>query len=304
MGDMSDPTFSRPGAVDLSALAQSAKAPAAGGSYVMEAAEADFQQLANDSLRYPIIVEFYSPRDTGGQATSNALADAVNAAAGQFRLARVNVDVEQQLAGSLGVQAVPTVVALIGGQLAPLFQGTKSAAEIQAVLDQVSQVAVANGMTARATPTAPASQGQAPESPEPPADPRFDAADAALAAGDYDTAVAEFDKLLKDTPGDAEVIAGRAQAALLARSVSFNPAQIQAKAADAGDVPAQFEMADLQVIQGDTEAAFDRLLDLAARSDADVKEQVRIRLLELFEVVGRADPRVLKARRRLSTVLF
>lgn len=301
---MTDSNFSRPGAVDLSDLAQSAATT--GGSratYVMEAAEADFQALATNSTRYPIIVEFYSPRDTGGQATASALADAVNAADGKFLLARVNVDTQQQFAASIGVQAVPTVVALIGGQLAPLFQGTKSAAEIQQVLTQIGQVAVANGMTGRAEPVGMA-EGDGDAAAEPPSDPRFEPADDALAAGDYAKAVAEFDKLLKETPNDAEVIAGRAQASLLARSLGFDAAQVQAKAADADDLDAQLDMADFEIIQGDADRAFDRLLSLAARSDAETKEAIRVRLLELFEVVGRTDPQVLKARRRLSTVLF
>jgi putative thioredoxin len=58
------------------------------------------------------------------------------------------------------------------------------------------------------------------------------------------------------------------------------------------------------MIQGRYEQALDRLLDFASTADAEQKETVRLRVLELFEVVGRTDPIVLKARRRLSTVLF
>lgn len=307
MGFMTDPNFSRPGAVDLSDLAagaQQAAAPAGGGSFVTDVTEAGFQELANDSMRYPIIVEFHSPRDTGGAATGQALATAVNAAGGQFLLARVNVDDEPRLAQALGVQAVPMVVALIGGQLAPLFQGTKSADEIKAVLDQVAQVAVANGMTGRAQPVAGPVPAAGEEPAEPPADPRFDAADEALAAGDFARAVSEFDKLLASTPNDPEVVAGRAQAALLERSTGFDPAAIQRAAGDGSDVEAQFTMADLEVIQNQPEPAFERLLAIAAQGDAEVKERVRVRLLELFEVVGRTAPAVMKARRRLSSVLF
>lgn len=303
MGDMTDSNFSRPGAVDLSGLAQASQNQGGGGaSYVMDATQANFQDLANKSMRHPVIVEFHSPRDTAGQAMASELARQINAADGQFILARVDVDTEQQLAGSLGVQAVPTVVALIGGQMAPLFQGTKSPDEIQAVLAQVNQIAVANGLSSRAEPTGVA-PGPAPDA-EPAADPRFDAADAALAAGDYAQAVAEFDKLLVATPNDAEVIAGRAQAALLQRSMAFDGTQVQLRAEQSDDLAAQLDMADFEIIQGDADRAFDRLLGVAAGSDAETREQVRVRLLELFEVVGRTDPRVLKARRRLSTVLF
>ncbi|WP_185975787.1 tetratricopeptide repeat protein [Tessaracoccus rhinocerotis] len=305
---MTDPNFTRPGAVDLSALASAAEAPAAGAaSYVVDAGEADFQALVNLSAQHPVIVEFHSARDARGAEVSNVLAAMVNAGEGRFLLARVDVDAAPQIAQQLGVQAVPTVVAIIGGQLAPLFQGTRSREEIQPLLDQVAQLAVANGMTGRAqpvpgagAPAAGASQEQAP-----PADPRFAAADEALAAGDYARAVEEFDKLLAATPGDGEVIAGRAQASLLQRSLSFDAKEIvEAAAAHPDDVAVQLDAADLEVIQGEYQAALDRLLGLAAEKSADEREPIRVRILELFEVIGRTDPIVAKARRRLSSLLF
>ena len=296
---MTDPNFSRPGAVDLSALA--APTLPTGGGYVVEIGEPDFQDLATRSAKHPVIVEFHSARDTSGPAVSQALAELVNAAGGRFLLARVDVDAEPRLAQALQVSAVPTVVALISGQLAPLFQGTRSRDEISALLDQVAQLAVANGITGRAQPVAQAADVEG----EPPVDPRFEAADAALEAGDYDLAVAEFDKLLTSTPLDAEVIAGRAQASLLARSSTFDAAAVvTAASARPNDVAAQFDAADLEVIQGAAEQAFDRLLGLAADVGPDDRERIRVRVLELFEVVGRTEPVVLKARRRLSTVLF
>lgn len=299
MGTMTDPNFSRPGAVDLSSLA-TPTLPAAGG-YVMEVDEAGFQDVANLSTQHPVIVEFHSARDTAGPALSQMLAELVNAAAGRYLLIRVDVDAQPRLAQALQVSAVPTVVALIDGQMAPLFQGTRSREEVEALLAQVSQLAVANGMTGRAQPVTEGTEGDT----EPPVDPRFEAADAALQAGDFALAVAEFDKLLAATPHDAEVIAGRAQAALLVRSTEFDAAAVVAAASShPDDLTAQLSAADLEVIQGASEQAFDRLLGLAAEVGAEEREILRLRLLELFEVVGRTDPTVLKARRRLSTLLF
>lgn len=298
---MTDANFSRPGAVDLSALAQEAPATG-GGGFVLQLTEADFQEIASRSVQYPVLVEFHSPRDAGGQSVSAALTELVNAAGGKFLLGRVDVDAEPRLAQAFGVQAVPTVVALIGGQMAPLFQGTKPREEIAALLDQVAQLAVANGMTGRAQPVAgaPAAEGA-----EAPANPRFAKADAALEAGDYATAVKEFDALLAETPNDPEVLAGRAQSALLERSLGFDPDAIVKRAnADASDVQAALDAADLEIISGRYEEAFDRLLGLAGQTPAEEREPIRLRLLELFEVVGRTDPIVLKARRRLASVLF
>lgn len=301
MRPMTQASFSRPGAIDLTALTSAAPAAAQGASYVTTMTEADFPQVASQSTQFPVIVEFHSPRDPAGETVSQALAAVVNRAEGRFLLARVDVDDQPRLAQGLGVQAVPTVIAVIGGQVAPLFQGTRPAEEIAALLDQVTQLAVANGITGRAQPVA----GAAEPGEEEPVNPRFEKADEALAAGDYTRAVAEFDELLKETPGDAEVIAGRAQAALLERSISFVPAEIVARAtADPADLAAQFDAADLEIIQGEAAAAFDRLLRLAPEVDAEDKETIRVRLLELFEVVGRTEKAVLSARRRLATLLF
>ena len=302
---MTDANFTRPGAVDLSSLSGGAQEVA--GGYVTTVGEADFNDLAAKSVQHPVIVEFHSPRDPNGPAVSDALSGLVNAAEGRFLLARVDVDGEPRLAQALGVQAVPTVVALIGGQMAPLFQGTKTREEIAAVLDQVAQLAIANGMTGRAQPvagSAPAN-GNGNAAAQPAANPRFAKADAALEAGDFARAVKEFDELLKETPHDPEVIAGRAQSALLDRSSSFDALKIVERAsADANDLAAQFDAADLEIINGRNEEAFDRLLGLAAESDADQREEIRVRLLELFEIVGRTDAAVLKARRKLASVLF
>lgn len=304
---MTDANFSRPGAVDLSSLSEAAQ-PGGAAGYVTTVSEAEFNDLAAKSVQHPVIVEFFSPRDPNGQAVSSALTDLVNAAEGRFLLGRVDVDGEPRLAQALGVQAVPTVVALIGGQMAPLFQGTKSREEISALLDQVAQLAVANGMTGRAQPVAggaPAANGNGNGEPQHVANPRFAKADAALEAGDFAQAVKEFDELLKETPHDAEVIAGRAQSALLDRSASFDALKIVERAsAEPNDLAAQFDAADLEIINGRNEEAFDRLLGLATESDAEQREAIRVRLLDLFEIVGRTDPTVLKARRRLASVLF
>ena len=151
---MTDPTFTRPGAVDLSGLTSlgAASGGPAGASYVVGATEADLQGLAQESMQYPVIMEFHSPRDPNGAEVSDALKDAVNAAEGRFLLARVDVDAEPRLAQALGVQAVPTVIAIIGGQMAPLFQGTRSRDEVAQVLDSVAQAAIGGGMTGRAKP--------------------------------------------------------------------------------------------------------------------------------------------------------
>lgn len=274
----------------------------AGASYVFEVTEQDFEtEVLRKSLNYPIIVEFYSPRAQGADQLSAALADLATEAAGKFAVARMNVDSAPQFAQAIGLQAVPTVVAAIQGQLAPLFQGALGKEEIRPAIDQVIKAAVASGVVGRAEPTsAPTEEG---ESDEP--DPRFAAADEALAQGDYATAEAEFDKLLQANPKDAEAQAGKAQAGLLRRTADADPDAVLAAADDpAATIDQQLAAADVQVAGGQVDEAFARLLNVIRKTAGEERNTVRVRLLELFETIGNSDPRVQKARRDLMAALF
>src|SRR5512141_2048251 len=99
---MSSSSFNRPGAVDLSQLAQRAKQSAdaqahgprtAAGSYVVEVTEQTFAaETIRRSVKHPVVVELYSPRVASGEQLSNALIDIANESEGKFLLARLNVD--------------------------------------------------------------------------------------------------------------------------------------------------------------------------------------------------------------------
>jgi len=296
MGRMTSVPFAA-GAIDLSALKPAAPAPAR-TSYVLEADDRTFESAVARSAQHPLVLEFWSPR-AHGQQLSDDLAALANDAGGKYLLVRVNVDEARSVAGALGIQAVPMVVGVLAGQLVPLFQGTTARQTARAAIDQMLQVAVANGITGRATPV-PVRQDAA-AGP----DPRFAAADAALEAGDFVRAVAEFERLLAANPADAEASAGRAQARLLLRLADADPAKAAARVrADPTDAEAQLALADVELGGGNVEGAFARLVELVRATSGDVREQVRLRLLELFETVGAADPAVLKARRDLMSALF
>jgi putative thioredoxin len=322
MGVMSSPSFSRPGAVDLSQLAARAKAaapgpsgasspgggaPSTGGaSYVRESSEQTFESDAiRPSTQHPVVVELYSPRVATGQQLSDALADVANASEGRFLLVRLDVDTAPGIVQALQLQAVPTVLAIINGQALPLFQGVLGRDQVQQAVDQVLKTAVANGMVGRAQPVAPgagvAADADAAGADEP--DPRFAAADEALAAGDFARARDEFDRLLQANPNDTEAALGKAQAGLFARASALDEDLVRARAGDPADAAAQLDAADLDLVSGRVEEAFERLLAVVRRGGTD-RDTARVRLLELFETVGASDPRVLAARRSLMAALF
>jgi putative thioredoxin len=308
---MSSSSFNRPGAVDLSQLTQRAQQSAsgsslgprtAGASYVVEVTEQTFEaETIRKSVKHPVVVELYSPRVATGQQLSDALIEIANASDGKFQLARLNVDTAPGIVQALGLQAVPTVIALINGQLAPLFQGVLPKDQVQAAIDQLLKAAVANGMVGRAEP---AGSEQAVPEPEPEADPRFAAADAALERGDFAAAREEFDKLLQVNPNDVEAQVGKAQAGLFARAAVLDPQSTLAAADGSDDLDSQLAAADIEMITGGVEAAFARLIGIIKRLSGAERDQARVRLLELFETLGNTDERVLKARRDLMTALF
>ena len=292
--------------LDLTKLAP--KAPSA--SYVRDIDEAGFEMVANQSMQYPVVVELTLKNQPGTQAVDDALVELTNAAEGRWLLARVDVSVTPRIAQALGVQAVPTVLALIGGQVAPMFQGTRDKATIKAMLDQLAALALANGVTGRAQPvpggaTAPSSEaGTAPDA-TPALDPRFGPADEALTKGDLKGALAEFDKLVTANPRDLEAAAGKAQVGLLLRVQKLDPAATLVKAAvSLDDLDAQLDAADVEIAQGNPEAAFARLVDAVRRFGDKKREKARARLVELFATLPPGDPAVAKARRDLTTALF
>ncbi|MCD9199206.1 tetratricopeptide repeat protein [Aeromicrobium wangtongii] len=301
--------FSRPGAIDLSALKQSAARPApaatgGAGSYVVDIDERSFQTAALEaSMSYVVVLGLWSARAPQSADFNDTLGAVVNSYGGQIVLARVDVDANPQIAQALGVQGVPYVAGLVKGQPVPLFQGTVEETEMRRFFDELVKIAAENGVTGRAQPVggAPAEDQEAEE----PEDPRFAAAEEAFMASDFDTAVAEYEKLRVQYPADVEVAERLARVKWLSRTKGADlQAARAAAAADPDDLQAQMLVADLDISGGHVEDAFARLLDLVRRTSGDERETVRERLLELFTVVGIADPVVMTARRSLATALF
>ncbi|GAA3546110.1 co-chaperone YbbN [Aeromicrobium flavum] len=302
-------SFSQPGAFDLSSLAQprpaGGAAPTADGAvYVIDATEADFQQVVESSMRHLVVLSLWSPRSQPSVQFNEQLARATSAYGGALQLARVDVDANPGIAQALQAQSVPLVVGLVQGQPVPLFQGAVDDTEVKRFFDELVRLAQQNGLTGRAQPSG--SAGPAAEEPqEPEDDPRFAVADEAYGRGDFDAAVTEYEKLLAQAPGDAEVIERLAATKLYARVAGADLQSARQAAADApDDVDAQLLVADLDVTGGHVEDAFLRLIDLVKRTAGDERERVRTHLVDLFTVVGLSDPRVALARRSLAAALF
>lgn len=306
------------GAVDLSHLAASTlAASAAPGSstapgqvvdvpaLVIDVTDAMFEQVAQLSGVVPVVIDLWAEWCQPCKTLGPVLEAAVRSFDGQLLLAKVDVDANPGLAQAFGAQSIPTVVALVGGRPVPLFQGAMPEAQVREVLTQLVQLGAQQGLNGRL---------QAPEmidggdlaSPEPAVNPQHLEALEALERGDYSAAVLAYEAVLAKAPADHEAHTALMQARLLARLQGVTADAVRTAAAERpADIDAQLTVADLDVSGGHVEDAFLRLLDLFRdTSDEPGRTRVRERLLELFEVVGVADPRVAAARGRLANLLY
>ncbi len=314
------------GAVDLSGLKKRAEArndaaqgrgPGAppandgGAATSVDVDESSFEQeVLLRSMQVPVVVELHSAQARGSAELSQTLTALAEEYAGRFQHARVDTEASPQIAAAFQVQAVPTVVALVGGQPVPLFQGTYPADQLRQVLDEVLRLAAQNGVTGVIQDTRDAEEAD--EADEPAAEPepaplprRHAEAQEALERDDLDGAIEAYRKAMTEDASDTEAPAALAQVELLKRTVDVDAQAVLAAAAHAGaeDVAAQLAAADAEVIAGQAEAAFTRLLaTIRATADED-REAARQRLVSYFELVG-ATPEVNQARRALANALY
>ncbi|HEX2319167.1 MAG TPA: tetratricopeptide repeat protein [Streptosporangiaceae bacterium] len=344
--------FSMAGAVDLGARQAAAKrreqasqpgGTGAASAFVFEVTDATFNtDVVARSQSAPVIVDLWAEWCEPCKQLGPVLERLANEAAGDWLLAKVDVDANPQLAAALQVQSIPMVVAVIGGQLVDGFLGALPEPQVQQWINQILQVADQLGMPARVRreaatsdqadaneagvgqqgaastgpqvgpggpgapgPMSQAGPGGAPGPGEMLGDQRFEAVQDAMDAGDFDTAATTLEQVLADSPGHPVAKAWLAQVELVRRVNSYDRAKVNRSASEHPDDPdAQAKAADLELANGQVQESFDRLLGVFQRTAGDERDKVRKHLLELFDVLPPRDPRVTKARSKLSSLLF
>ncbi|GGX81973.1 co-chaperone YbbN [Streptomyces hiroshimensis] len=282
--------------------------PAAAGRLVFDVDEAGFEtQVLQRSAEVPVVIDFWADWCEPCKQLGPLLERLAAEYAGRFVLAKVDVEANQLLFQQFGVQSIPAVFAVVAGQALPLFQGAAPEAQIRQVLDQLVQVAEQRFGIVGAPVAAEAAEEGAPEPQQPvgPYDGVLSLAHEALDKGDLGGAVQAYKNVLAEDPAHPEAKLGLAQAELLQRVQGVDPQAVRKAAADApGDVQAQIAAADLDLVGGHVQDAFGRLIDTVKRTAGEDRNAARVRLLELFEVIGADDPRVGAARTALSRALF
>lgn len=302
------------GAIDLSALkrpAASAAAPQSGAAgppagvpaspYVVDVDEATFGGLLQASAQVLVVVDLYASWSEPSLQLSPILAKLAAAAGGSWIHARVDVDANPRIAQAFGVQSLPMVVALAGGQ--PVDALNTVLAEPQ-LRQWISSLLDALRDRLPGIKEAEAAAGGPPADEPEPEDPRFVAAEDALAAGDYAAAELAYQQILAVEPANAQAKAALAQTGLLSRVENLPPDVIERADAAPDDVSLQRNAADAQLVEGDADGAFARLIATVRRTAGDDRTAAREHLVELFSLFPPDDDKVIKARRALAAALY
>jgi len=291
------------------AAADAAGAEAATGTarpLRVDVTEANFQSLVELSAQVPVVIALWASYSPGSGQLVEVLERIVESYEGRLVLGAADIEAFPQLAQAFQVQAVPTAVAIVKGQPVPLFQGAAEEQQVRGLLDELLKVAAANGVAGQVGGAG--RPDSAAETAAPPLPPLHQAAFDAIEAGDYAAAAAAYRQALNERPADAEAKAGLAQVELMDRLQALSDPDAEALRRLAADEPdnldAQLGVADLDVAGGHIEDALSRIVAFIGRNFGPERETARIRLLELFDVVGTGDERVAKARQGLARVLF
>ncbi|MFL6055210.1 MAG: tetratricopeptide repeat protein [Actinoallomurus sp.] len=305
---MTSSDFSLHGAIDLGARRAAAQRPqqrpgegASGDSHVIDVTDATFNtEVVERSRTVPVLVDFWADWCQPCKQLGPILEKLAREADGRWVLAKVDIDANpalgQQLA-RMGVQGIPFVAAVVAGQMLPVLNGAAPEPQVRQVLDQLFEALREQGVMPEGDDAEAARQ--------PAADPLEVEAEAALQRGDLDAAATAFGRILETRPNDPFAKSGRALVELQRRTEAYDPATARKDAADRPeDAAAQGKVADLELVEGRVDEAFDRLIEAVRRTSGDERETARKHLLSLFDVLPPDDPRVARARRKLASALF
>ncbi len=304
------------GAVDLSALkarADSAGPPQTPGAdtshggtaRILDVTEQSFQaDVVDRSMQVPVVVDLWATWCGPCKQLSPVLERLAEAAGGAWVLAKVDVDANPRIAQLFGVQSIPTVIAIAGGQPIDAFSGAQPEPQVRQWITSILDALRDQLPGIRAAEQAARGDGTGRSVADEPDDPRFTAAEAAVAMGDYAAAEAAYQEILNAEPANADALAALIQVRFLVRAESTDPSAVSRADAAPQDVDAQLAAADVEVAGQQPERAFERLVGAVRRLTGDDRDRVRAHLVELFELFPPDDARVTAARRALARALF
>lgn len=305
----------------MSASFGGSQQPAAPAGLIKDTTTAAFTaDVLEESRRQPVLVDFWAPWCGPCKQLTPVIEKAVKEAGGRVKLVKMNIDDHPSVAGQLGIQSIPAVVAFVNGRPADGFMGAVPESQIKQFIDKIAGPAVDDRKAEIEAALAEAKAlleggdingagglyGTVLQ-----ADPESTAALAGLAecmiaADQHERARELLSDLPEEQTKDGTIVAVLKKLDQIdeARKLG-DPAALEAElAADPDNHEARMKLAKIRNVEGDRTAAADHLLTIMKKDRTFDDDGARRELLQFFEVWGAADPATLAARRKLSSILF
>ncbi|MCV3734817.1 thioredoxin [Rhizobium sp. TRM96647] len=278
------------------------------------------QDVIEASRQQPVLVDFWAPWCGPCKQLTPIIEKVVKEAGGRVKLVKMNIDDHPSIAGQLGIQSIPAVIAFVGGRPADGFMGALPESQVRAFIDKVAGPADADQKAEIAAILEEAKTlltqhdiggaadlfGAILQAEPDNAAALAGMAQCMIAAGQLDNARQILASVPEEAAADPAIAAVRKQLEQIeeARKLGDPQALEQALAAEPNDHAARLKLAKIRNVEGNRDAAADHLLTIMKRDRTFEDDAARRELLQFFEVWGPKDPATIAARRKLSSILF
>ncbi|QND51196.1 thioredoxin [Phyllobacterium sp. 628] len=300
--------------------AASSAPSAVAGSLIKDTTTAGFAaDVIAESKNQPVLVDFWAPWCGPCKQLTPIIEKVVQAAAGRVKLVKMNIDDHPAIAGQLGIQSIPAVIAFADGKPVDGFMGALPESKVQEFIDRIASpdggrdaaiqsaleaatAAVDAGDTQQAAQIYSAILAEMPDHVAA----LGGLANSLIELGDLDQAKVVLEQVPADKKEDAGVRAAEAKIALADQVAKLgDPVALEARLqTNPKDHQARYDLAMILNATGRRDEAADHLLAIMKADRAWNDDGARKQLLQFFEAWGAGDPASLAARRKLSSLLF
>ena len=317
MSDADTRNGGQPGLIGDFGHAGGMQAQAPGG-FVSETTTAGFPaDVIQESRNQPVLVDFWAPWCGPCKQLTPVLEKVVNAAGGRVKLVKMNIDDHPSIPGQLGIQSIPAVIAFKDGQPVDGFMGAIPESQVREFIERLggdqqapkieeALKAAADARVAGDHETAGRIYAMVLEAVPDNTDAIGGMAEMLVEAGDIEAAKGVLDKAPPEKADAPAIASVRARIALAEQAASLgDPAEFERRLAEnPKDHQARFDLAMIQNVLGDRQAAADNLLEIVKTDRGWNNDAARTQLLTFFEAWGPGDEATMQARRKLSSLLF